>query len=50
MEQNNDRIRLELTDAQRKQIKAARGDDVRVLELDVRELEQRVNPLLVVIA
>jgi hypothetical protein len=39
-----DRIRIELTDEQRKQIKEASGKDASVLELTVRELEERVAP------
>lgn len=39
-------IRIELTDEQRKQIKAASGEDVSALEFTQEELEQRIAPLV----
>ena len=44
MEQKSDRIRIDLTDAQRKQIKEQTGEDVQTLELSTKELEQRIAP------
>ena len=40
----NTRIRIELTDDQRKQIKEQSGEDVKALELTAKELEERVAP------
>jgi hypothetical protein len=42
----DDRIRIELTDEQKKQIKEACGEDVTAIEFTVQELEQRVAPLM----
>jgi hypothetical protein len=39
-------IRLELTEEQKAQVKAATGKDARALELNVDELEERIAPLL----
>jgi hypothetical protein len=39
-----DTIRIELTDDQKKQIKAASGRDVQALELTAEELEERIAP------
>lgn len=38
-------IRLELTEEQKAQIKAATGKDARTLELNTEELEDRIAPL-----
>jgi uncharacterized small protein (DUF1192 family) len=38
-------IRLELTEEQRAQVKAATGKDARALELGVQELEERIAPM-----
>jgi uncharacterized small protein (DUF1192 family) len=38
-------IRLELTEEQKAQIKAATGKDARALELGVEELEERIAPM-----
>jgi uncharacterized small protein (DUF1192 family) len=38
-------IRLELTDAQKAQIKAATGKDANAVELAVEELEERIAPM-----
>lgn len=38
-------IRIELTAEQKKQIKAASGEEVSALELTVDELEQRIAPI-----
>jgi len=37
-------IRLELTEEQKAQVKAATGKDARALELDAEELEERIAP------
>jgi hypothetical protein len=37
-------IRLELTEEQKAQIKAATGKDARTLELNAEELEDRIAP------
>lgn len=42
----NTRIRIELTDDQRKQIKEQSGEDVKALELTTKELEERVAPTM----
>lgn len=38
-------IRIELTEEQKAQIKAATGKDARALELGVEELEERIAPM-----
>ena len=38
-------IRLELTEEQKAQVKAATGKDARALELDAQELEDRIAPI-----
>jgi hypothetical protein len=43
---NQRRIRIELTSAQKEQIKQASGRDCETMELTVNELEQRVAPSL----
>jgi len=45
-EQKSDRIRIELTDAQKKQIKDQAGSDVQALEFTTKELEQRIAPVV----
>jgi hypothetical protein len=42
-----DRIRIELTEEQKKQIKEASGEDVSAIEFTVQELEQRIAPLII---
>jgi hypothetical protein len=37
-------VRIELTDEQKAQVKAATGKDARALELGVEELEERIAP------
>ena len=37
-------VRLELTDEQKAQVKAATGKDARAIELNVEELEARIAP------
>jgi hypothetical protein len=41
---HDERIRIELTEEQRKQIKDASGREVTVLEFTARELEERLAP------
>jgi len=38
-------IRLELTEEQKAQIKAATGKDAKALELNAEELEERIAPV-----
>jgi len=45
MQNDNPRIRIELTDDQRKQIKEAAGREMSALEFAVEELEQRIAPI-----
>ena len=45
MQEQEPRIRIELTKEQQKQIKAASGEDVSVIEFTVQELEDRIAPL-----
>jgi hypothetical protein len=40
----DEKIRIELTEEQRQEIKRASGREVAILELPVRELEQRIAP------
>jgi len=47
MEDRNERIRIELTEEQKKQIKEASGEDVTALEFSQKELEQRVAPVII---
>ena len=39
-------VRLELTEEQVAQVKAATGKDARAIELSAEELEERIAPLL----
>ena len=39
------KIRLELTEEQKAQVKAATGKEARTLELNAEELEDRIAPL-----
>jgi len=39
-------VRLELTDEQKAQVKAATGKDAGAIELNAEELEQRIAPTL----
>lgn len=48
MEQKSDRIRIELTELQKKQIKEESGQDVQAFELSTKELEQRIAPVIYV--
>ncbi|HEV8496843.1 MAG TPA: hypothetical protein VGQ56_08285 [Gemmatimonadaceae bacterium] len=49
MKQNDDRIRIELTDEQKKEIKRASGREVSALELSAEKLEERVNPIIAIL-
>lgn len=44
MKNEQQRIRIELTEEQRKQIKEASGEDVTALEFTAQELEERIAP------
>jgi len=44
MENQPARIRIELTDEQRQQIKAVAGRDVSSLDFSIEELESRIAP------
>lgn len=44
MESKQHTIRIELTEAQRKELREQIGQDVQVLELDLTEMEPRVAP------
>jgi len=46
MENQEPRIRIELTDEQQKQIKEASGREIASLEFTAQELEQRIAPEL----
>jgi hypothetical protein len=45
MEKKPQRIRIELTAEQKKQIKETSGEDVEAIELTAQELEDRIAPL-----
>jgi hypothetical protein len=45
MKQDEPRIRIELTNEQKQQIKAVSGEEVTALEFTAQELEERVAPL-----
>ena len=38
-------VRLELTEEQKAQVKAATGKDARAIELNAEELEERIAPI-----
>ena len=42
--EKDERIRIELTPEQQKQIKDASGEDVTALEFTAKELEERIAP------
>jgi hypothetical protein len=44
MKEDKPRIRIELTDEQKKHIKDASGEDVSVIEFTAQELEERIAP------
>jgi len=46
MDNEKPRIRIELTDEQKKQIKKASGEDVSALEFTAKELEERIAPMI----
>jgi hypothetical protein len=41
----DERIRIELTEEQRKQVKEAGGKEITAIELTLQELEDRIAPL-----
>ena len=45
MKDERPRIRIELTEEQKRQIKEASGEDVTALEFTAEELEERIAPL-----
>jgi hypothetical protein len=45
MKKEDSRIRIELTEEQRKQIKDASGEDVKAIEFTAQELEERIAPV-----
>jgi hypothetical protein len=45
MTQEQQRIRIELTEEQKKQVKEASGQDVTTLEFTAQELEARIAPI-----
>lgn len=48
MDKQKDRIRIELTAEQKKQIKDASGEEVQAIELTAQELEDRIAPIRVI--
>ena len=42
----DERIRIELTEEQKKEVKEASGKDVSTLEFTAQELEERIAPML----
>ena len=44
--EKKERIRIELTDEQKKQVKDASGEEVTALEFTPQELEQRIAPIV----
>ena len=44
MENETPRIRIELTDDQKRKIKETSGEEISVLEFTVKELEERIAP------
>jgi hypothetical protein len=47
MTKEEPRIRIELTNEQRKQIKDASGEDVSALEFTAQQLEARIAPMII---
>jgi hypothetical protein len=45
MDKPKERIRIELTAEQKKQIKEASGEDIDAIELTAEELEDRIAPI-----
>lgn len=45
MEKKPNTVRIQLTEAQRKELLEQTGRDMEVLELDLRELEPRITPV-----
>jgi uncharacterized small protein (DUF1192 family) len=45
MAQTRDSVLLTLIPEQKRQVKAATGKDAETLELDVKELEERISPM-----
>jgi hypothetical protein len=49
MDKQKERIRIELTAEQKKQIKDASGEEVQAIELTAQELEDRIAPLRIIL-
>jgi hypothetical protein len=49
MKQNDGRVRIELTDEQKNEIKIASGREVSALEFTPEKLEDRVNPIIAIL-
>jgi hypothetical protein len=49
MDKQKERIRIELTAEQKKQIKDASGEEVQAIELTAQELEDRIAPTRVIL-
>jgi len=48
MDKQKERIRIELTAEQKKQIKDASGEEIQAIELTAQELEDRIAPIRVI--
>ena len=46
MEKDQTRIRIQLTDEQKKQIKEASGEEITAIEFTAQELEDRIAPVI----
>ena len=44
--EKNEVVRIELTNEQQEQVKEAVGQDAKALELTVKELEERIAPMI----
>ena len=45
--EKDERIRIELTEEQKEQIKEVVGQDVKALDFSAKELEQRIAPVVI---
>ena len=45
--ERDERIRIELTDEQKEQIKEVVGQEVKALDFSAKELEERIAPIVV---
>ena len=46
MEKDQTRIRIQLTDEQKQQIKEASGEEITAIEFTAQELEDRIAPVI----